>query len=350
MTLPTRSWEPGLRSFRSLAAFACLATCFVSNTVAAQSPADAEALFKTGLEHMRAGRYETACPMLAKSYQLDPLPGALFTEADCEAAWGKVATALEHYQAFVNALTIMPADRRAKFDERRGLALEKIAALGPLAPELTIDVSLAPPPSLVIRRNGVVVDRAAYGVSKRIDPGEYLVNAEVDGKIVWERRVTLGQGDRARLDVPWLEAPKSAPAPTPAPSLPPPAAPAPSPRASGGSTTRTLAYFAGGIGVGGLVAGAVTGLVALQEKSNVVDENCPQRRCNAAGHDALESARAAATVSTIAFSVGLAGAVGATVLWFASDSGKNSEATGTVRPIVVSVERGAGFGVGGTFR
>src|SRR5258705_8242832 len=155
--------------------------------------------------------------MLAKSYQLDPLPGALFTEADCEAAWGKVATALEHYQAFVNALTTMPADRRTKFDERRSLALEKIAALGPLAPELTIDVSLAPPANLVIRRNGIAVDRAAYGVSKRIDPGEYVVNAEVDGKVVWERHVTLSQGDRARVDVPWLEPPKSAPAPSPAP-------------------------------------------------------------------------------------------------------------------------------------
>src|SRR6185436_7693284 len=122
MILPTRSRDPGLRPFRSLAAFACLATCVVSNTAAAEEPpAEADALFKAGLEQMRAGRYETACPMLAKSYQLDPLPGALFTEADCEAAWGKVATAIEHYQAFVNALTVMAADRRAKFDERRGL-------------------------------------------------------------------------------------------------------------------------------------------------------------------------------------------------------------------------------------
>src|SRR6185369_4588051 len=113
----------------------------------------------------------------------------------------------------------------------------------------------------------------------------------------------------------WLESPKSASAPAPAPSPSPPAATTAPPRASGGSTTRTLAYFAGGIDVGGLVARAVTGFLALQEKSNTVDANCPQRRCNSVGHDALESARAMATVSTIGFSVGLAGAVGATVLW-----------------------------------
>jgi hypothetical protein len=350
MIRSTRSPEQGSRLFRSQAATLCLAACFFTNVAFAEEPAsEADALFKSGLEQMRAGRYETACPMLAKSYQLDPLPGALFTESDCEAAWGKVATAIEHYQAFVSALTALPAERRAKFDERRSLALEKIAALGPLVPELTIDVSLAPPDSLVIRRNGVAVDRAAYGVSKRIDPGEYVVSAEVDGKVVWERRVRLSQGDRARVDVPWLESPKS-PVAAAAPPTAPTIRPTASPPSSGTSTGRTLAYFAGGIGVGGLVAGAVTGILALQEKTTI-DDNCPQRRCNATGHDAVESARTAATVSTIGFSVGLAGAVGATILWLSSDPPKKSdEREGAVRPIVIGTERGAAFGLGGTFR
>jgi hypothetical protein len=351
MTPFSRSPGPGQRALHSLATI-LLSACFVSRAALAdEPPAEADALFKSGLEQMRAGHYEVACPMLAKSYQLDPLPGALFTEADCEAAWGKVATAIEHYQAFVNTLTTMPAERRAKFDERRNLALEKVAALGPLAPELAIDVSLAPPNSMVIKRNGIALDRATYGVSRRVDPGDYAVTAEVDGKLVWERHLTLSQGDRARVDVPWLESPKSAPTPPPAPApAPAPVRPAHSSGGSGSSTGRTVAYFAGGIGLGGLVAGAVTGILALQDKSTI-DENCPQRRCSAAGHDAVESARASATVSTIGFSVGLAGAVGAVVLWLASDSPKKGdEARATVRPIVVGTERGAALGIGGTFR
>jgi hypothetical protein len=330
-----------------------LATVFAIGTFARPACADdsasaeADALFRSGLEEMRAGRYEVACPMLAKSYQLDPLPGALFTEADCEAAWGKVATAIEHYQAFVNSLTTMPADRRAKFDERRRIALEKIAAIGPLASELTVDVSLAPPPSLVIKRNGAPVDRAAYGVSKRVDPGEYAIVAEIDGKVAWERRVTLAPGDKARVDVPWLESPKSAPVSSPPPPVAVETAPRPQPSTS---TARTLAYFAGGIGVGGVIAGAVTGFLALHDKG-IVDENCPMRRCNAAGRDALESARASATVSTIGFSVGVAGAVGATVLWLTSDSPKKSdEAKVAVRPLLFAGERGATLGVGGEFQ
>src|SRR5258708_11443534 len=108
---------------------------FARPALAEDSPsAEADALFRNGLDEMRAGRYEVACPMLAKSYQLDPLPGALFTEADCEAAWGKVATAIEHYQAFVNSLTTMPADRRAKVDTPRPTPRRHSAAHLPLPP------------------------------------------------------------------------------------------------------------------------------------------------------------------------------------------------------------------------
>jgi hypothetical protein len=150
--------------------------------------------------------------------------------------------------------------------------------------------------------------------------------------------------------VPWLEAPKSSLPPSSPPAAAPQAVRQAPPASSGTSTGRTLAYFAGGIGVGGVLAGAITGVLALREKTNI-DENCPQRRCNAAGHDAVESARTAATVSTIGFSVGLAGAVGATILWLSSDRPKRSdEANGTVRPMVIGTERGAAFGVGGTFR
>jgi hypothetical protein len=352
MPFANRFVRAGTRSFFWPLRLALLIlACFFSNAAFAQDPSgEADALFKSGLEQMRAGHYEAACPMLAKSYQIDPLPGALFTEADCEAAWGKVATAIEHYQAFVSALTALPADRRAKFDERRRLALEKIGALGPLACELTIDVALASPESLVVKRNGVVINRAAYGVSKKVDPGEYAVIAEVDGRIAWERDVTLGQGDRARIDVPWLESPKTPPAAAVVQEpviVAPPSRPRAAPTSS--STGRTLAYFAGGIGIGGLAAGIITGVLAVEEKG-VIDDNCPHRLCNATGHDAVESARAAAMVSTIGFSVGLAGAASATVLWLTSSPDKKTdESRAAVRPIVVATGRGAALGLGGTF-
>ena len=112
---------------------------------------------------------------------------------------------------------------------------------------------------------------------------------------------------------------------------------------------RTWAYFAGGIGLGGLATGVATGIIALNERSTI-NENCPGRLCNAAGHDAVDSARTAATISTISFSVGLAGAAGAAILWIVSNDTKKSDDVARAFPIVVATDHGAAFGVGGRFR
>src|SRR5260370_26599246 len=149
MTIPTRSSESGVPFARSL--LLVLTTVFAIGTFPRPAWADdsasaeADTLFRSGLEEMRAGRYEVACPMLAKSYQLDPLPGALFTEADCEAAWGKVATAIEHYQAFVNSLTTMPADRRGGADARAPPPPPK--ERGPRPPPARAPHPRCPPPA-----------------------------------------------------------------------------------------------------------------------------------------------------------------------------------------------------------
>ena len=95
----------------------CCALVALSARVHAEPPPDnkqqeADRLFQQGLESMRAGAYEVACPELAQSYRIDPSPGALFTLAECEAGWHKLASALTDYQSFVSALTAMSAERR----------------------------------------------------------------------------------------------------------------------------------------------------------------------------------------------------------------------------------------------
>jgi hypothetical protein len=86
------------------------------------TPSEAERHFEAGLERMKAGDYAVACPMLAESHRLDPLPGVLFTLAECEALWGKFASALEHYTSFTRSLTAMDSARRAVYEERLGIA------------------------------------------------------------------------------------------------------------------------------------------------------------------------------------------------------------------------------------
>jgi hypothetical protein len=295
------------------------------------SPSPAETLFDDGLRDMRAAHYDTGCPRLAESYRLDPLPGALFTLADCEAAWGKTATALGHYQSFVQLLTTLPPARRDRFTERRGIALAKMAALAGIVPELTIDVAPGAPAGLVVKRNGVALDRAAYGVGRKVDPGEYSVTAELDGHATWERVVHLGERDRAHVEVPAL-AVSPAPTDTPAPG---PAAPVASP-----SSRPPWLLVSAAVGAAGLVTGIVAGSMALSDKSTI-DADCPNHTCTPAGRSAVGAGQSAALVSTIGFVVGLAGGATAGVLWLTSPHATHATAVG--------FDRGAGLGFTGAF-
>jgi hypothetical protein len=321
---------------------ACLA---LARPATAQPTTQADALFQQGLSDMQAGNYESGCPRLAESHRLDPSPGALFTLAECEAAWTKVATAIEHYQAFVDVLTSLPAARRDRFDERRRIALEKIAALSSTAPEITVDVSAAAAASLSVKRDGQLVEPSSYGVGRKVDPGQYVFTAEVDGRTVWERTVRLSLQDRAQIQVPWpvQEELKT----VAAPSEPITEA---APGTNRKAPLRVLTYVSGGVGIAGLAAGIVAGGLALGKK-NIIEKHCPGRLCDAEGRSAVESGQRAALVSTLGFAVGLAGAAAATTLLLLrrSDARPVRVARYGLSPALLSVRAGAGVGVEGSF-
>jgi len=313
-------------------------------SLSAQPATEAEKLFREGLEAMRAANYDEACPKLSESYRLDPLPGALFTLAECHAAWGKSATAIEQYQTFLNRLTSLPPQRRDQFEERRRLALDKITALTALAAEITVDVAPSAPRSLVVKRNDVVIDPHAYGVGKKVDQGTYVVSAELDGKQVWTRQVEVLDRDRARIVVPWpppgLEPEKARSAPVQT-STPEDAPKARTP------ISRTWMYVAGGIGAAGLTTGIIAGLVALGKKGTIED-NCPERACNAEGREAVDAGQSAALVSTIGFTIGIAGA-GATVALFMLSRPAPKHDTAGLLPTFAAAGDGAAVGVRGAF-
>lgn len=278
------------------------------------TPQDADRLFQQGLEHMKAGDFNLGCPRLAASYRLDPLPGALFTLAECEAGWKKSATALSHYQDFVSALTAMTAERRETFEERRRIAAGQIAVLSVSTPELTVEVPQNSPVNLVVKFDAAIIPPSSYGVGRRVDPGLYTATAEIDGSRIWERSITLEQGDHARVVV--TVAPQAQGS-----------APVAADAARTGteaidnhtSPLRTWAYVAGGVGIAGLATGLVSGALALGQKGTI-DSNCVDLKCNSQGRTALDSARGEARVSTVAFSVGLLGAAAAVILWSVAPS------------------------------
>ncbi|MBN1607654.1 MAG: hypothetical protein JW940_13535 [Polyangiaceae bacterium] len=292
----------------SLIAIALAILCIGLGRPALGAEAEAEVLFARGLQSMRRGEFQAACPALAESYELEPLPGVMFTLAECEAAWGKLATAIRHYESFLSELPSMAPDRRETFDERRRLALEKLTALGAIVPMITIEVAREAPPKLVVKLDDATVTSSSFGVGRPVDPGDYVVTAEVAGQKPWKRQLTVAEREHARIEVPWPLHPAAREPPARPPSRKPVVAQRTPPDGSDRSLT-TWKYVAGGIGVAGLATSMVAGAIALGKKS-VIEENCPDDLCNTVGRRAVTSGQRAALVSTVSFAVGLAGAAG----------------------------------------
>jgi hypothetical protein len=203
-------------------------------------------------------------------------------------------------------------------------------------------------PDLELRRDGQVVGRAEWGAAIPVDPGGHVVEASAPGRARWQAHVDVsGPTAKVTVDVPALE-----PLPIePAPSAAAPAAPvAPSSPSRAelepsvvhdrhASWQRPAGLVIGGVGVAGVVAGAVLGVVAIS-KNNDAGTHCLGTVCDASGYSSGSSATQAATASTIAFIAGGVLAATGFVLLITSPS-SSASARIALRPAL-----GAGSGGG----
>ncbi|MBA3465566.1 MAG: hypothetical protein H0T46_36885 [Deltaproteobacteria bacterium] len=75
---------------------------------AAADKSKARALFKQGIDEYKAKQYDAAAATLAKSYELDPKPDALFAQAQAERLAGRCAQAVVHYHKLLATSTDLP--------------------------------------------------------------------------------------------------------------------------------------------------------------------------------------------------------------------------------------------------
>lgn len=281
-------------------------------------PTDAEramaaALFQEGRALLKEGRIAEACPKLVESQRLDPGGGTLLNVALCHEREGKIATAWVEYR---EARAVAKRDGRADREEAANEAIQRIeVALS----RLTIVVpDEARAPSLAILLDGVDLPAAAWGTKVPINPGAHTVAAQAPGRKPWSISVEIGEGasDRAVTVAPLAEIPVAPPPPVPR-------APAPIPAAPPSHAMRTAGYVIGSIGIVGAGVGTGFGIAAISKQS-ASNELCPATQCSPSQADAIalnQDARTFATVSNIAFGVGLAGlAAGAVLLLVAPGS------------------------------
>jgi hypothetical protein len=306
----------------------------------------AEALFRQGKQALDAKDYAKACPMLAESYRLDPATGAMLALATCHEQQGKLASA---WSEFTEAASRSQREGRA---DRVAVAKERQQALEPRLSTLTIVVAdaVAVLPGFELRRDGVVLGRAVLGAPVPVDGGDHTVEVAATGKQAFKTRVVVGkEKDKAKVEVASLE--DDATAKTPKDATKPGAAVSLSASSVAPSSRLTdmqiAGLIAGGVGVVGIAVGSAFGLTAIS-KNNDSKNDCASGVCTtSAAQQARDDARAAGTVSTIAFVAGgVLAAAGVTL--FVVGKQKRAETTGvSVAPAFGA--NGGGLSLQGVF-
>ena len=301
---PTMPW-----AFRRACLLASALAWCASVAEAADAPS-AEALFRAGREASKRGEHAVACERFRESYRLDAAPGTLLNIAVCEEAQHQLAEAWETYQHVLESL--------APGDDRRAMVKERIAVLDAQVPRLTLNTDASGPPPTVLR-DGVQLSSGAFGVPLPIDPGEHRIAVRAPDKKARQYVVTLSEGERLELQVEPGEDLLPEPAISRKPSPPQHVAPRAAPR-SGGRALRTAGYVAGGLGLAGFVGVGVLSALAFREKAQA-DENCPNRRCNDAGFQAVSRGDRLLRLADVGLVVGILGVTSAGVLiWQATRS------------------------------
>jgi hypothetical protein len=275
------------------------------------NPAAATSLFEEGRVAANKGDLVTACAKFAESERLDPKVGTLLNLAQCEEKLGRLLSARQHWLEAIALATTAKDDRLA-------VAQQRLAALQPLIPRITVKVS-GTASAVVVQRDGELFPADLIGLPQLIDPGDHRFEISAEGRGTTTTKVTIAQGDR--LEVVLTVAPAKADAPTAPPVIAGPVVPASTPpstppRDAGGLPSQKV--FALAIGAAGVVAVGVGVGFGLHALSRYDDSEpfCDDRDgCDDEGLGIRKDARRAATWSTVGFAVGLGALAGATVLW-----------------------------------
>jgi len=310
-----------LRSTRLLAPLLAVVVTLpaAAAETAAEDVAAARTLGVQGITLADDGHCAEAIEKLERAEALYHAPTILGRLGECQVEIGHIVLGTENLNRVVREQLAPNAPSAFKAAQERAKkvldkALPRIAYLTvhvePSTANASVTVDTSPVPAALI------------GAERPTDPGTHEVSAIAAGFIDAKSSVTLAEGAHQEVTLTLTRdatapvaavAPAAAPAPV-APTQPPPAA---APR------DNSLAIFALGVGGAGLLAGSITGIMAISKKGSL---DCPNKQCPPSQHDKLDSANTLAMVSNVGFGVGIVGVAVGTVLLL---TGKKAEAAPT---------------------
>ena len=345
---------------RSLAALVFAASLAPSAAFAEASDADratARALAGEGQEALDKKDFTTAADRFTRANSIIHAPTLMLGLAHAQVGLKKLVAAQETYNRIGREGVAKGSP--PTWAEAVATARKEVDALGPRVPQVVITVN--GPAGAKVLIDDETIPTAALGVKRPADPGLHVVRATLSGFAPVQSSIVLKEGvtETVILDLkpstgatppnPSVATPPAVPAvvkPPPPPPVgdvtPPPPTKITPDEAPAGSTQRSLGFVALGVGGVGLILGGVTGGLAIG-KHGVLAKACPHG-CPPAAQGDLDSFHTLATVSTVGFILGGAGAAAGTILLLTAP-GKRSTKESHVTPLL-----GPGYlGAKGTF-
>ena len=302
-------------------ALGCTVAVGLSSSLAmAQSDSDratARALAEEGYNALKAQKFEVADDRFRRADALVHAPTLVVDDGRALMGLGRFVEAQERFELVLRegVADNAPAVWKSAVSD----AAKLLDEVKPKVAWLTISTPNVQHPHVIV--NGRPIAEVALGVKLAVDPGTKNVEVSADGYETKSQSVSLNEGGEQTLEVNLTALPPQASS-----VHSEPAAPAALPLKDSKPRNRTPAYVALGVGGAGVVVGAITGLLALQKRSDL-NGMCDGSACPRSAESSLNSYHSLGLVSGIGFGVGLAGAATGVVLLSVGSKGDAKRAS-----------------------
>jgi hypothetical protein len=326
-------------TFALVVALACLAGTAGAQQTSAAARETARTLMDEGDKHRDAGNLKAALKSYEAADTIMKVPTTGLEVARAQAALGMLVEARESLARI--AQSTPKAGEPAPFAAARKAADTLSTELGARIPSVTISINGADPTQpLLITIDGANIALGEASSGRRVNPGRHVIvvksgSVEKQDEInIAERTsktLTFDLDDKRTNGTTWSSD---------------------APRDDAKARARILMFGGFGLAIVGVGVGTVTGAMSLSKTSDLED-SCPANRCPPGSQGEIDSAKTLGTVSTVAFvagGIGLgAGIVGLVLSMSHSKNRPMGEPTAIGGVRLAPVLAPSYAGLGGTF-
>jgi hypothetical protein len=296
----------------------------------AEDRATARSLAGEGYQALQTKDYSTAVDRFSRADALVHAPTLMIDWARSLVGLGKLVEAQERYEQIIRE----GVDAKAPKSWQHALldATNEVAELKPRLAWVTITVNGSGDARVTI--DGTAVPPAAVGVRRAVNPGQRMLRVTAPGFLAQEKSLDLADGAEGKADFNLEPDPDAAAKPAALPTQAVPVEPQ--------AHDHTLSYVAFGVGAAGLIAGGVTGALALGKRSELSKACNSSGQCRSSEKSDLSSYHTFGTISGIGLGVGVAGVGAGIALWLINQDATPAPAQGLlIRPYVGVASVGA---------